>query len=160
MQHSEVETQLAQDPGNPVFAEYADQLRKEGQYSEALEVCYRGLSANPSVHRGRLVLARVYYEKLYWPFAIREVQQLQKELPHSETLKRLLTALAPEEGTLIVTEKPNSADELVSHSTRERGGRDDYHDSFEEAAVIEDNELTVAEAEFEIDDFDLLEDDK
>jgi predicted Zn-dependent protease len=158
MQRSEVQTQLAQDPGNPVFAEYADQLRREGQYSEALEICYRGLSANPSVHRGRLVLARVYYEKLFWPFAIREVQQLQKDLPHSETLRRLLTALAPEESTSVLTERSRNAEDLVSRTTINRE-RNDYHDSFEEAAVIDRDEHTVAEAEFEIDDFDLLGED-
>jgi hypothetical protein len=54
---------LKADPGNPLFASFAESLRQEGRHQEAMAVCFTGLSANPSCHGGRLVLARCFYER-------------------------------------------------------------------------------------------------
>jgi hypothetical protein len=92
------------------------------------------------------VLARVYYEQLYWPFAIREVEQLYQEFPESETVKRLLEALAPE--------RKEESSEKESVDIKDSSDKNDTHPKAEES-----DEETVAEAEFEIDAFDLLEED-
>jgi len=88
-------TRLQEDPGDPLFAEFADLLRGEKRYSEAFEVCFQGLTANPQCHRGRLVLARLFYEKLHWPFAVRELRELRLALPENPHLQRLLERLQP-----------------------------------------------------------------
>ncbi|NLF25472.1 MAG: hypothetical protein GX589_07420 [Deltaproteobacteria bacterium] len=84
---------LEEDPGNSVFIEYAKCLIEERSFESALMVCLRGLSSNPSAHAGRLLLARVFYELGLVPFAVREVEELCRELPHNLKLQRVLEAL-------------------------------------------------------------------
>lgn len=91
-----VRRMLAVDPGNSVFEEFAEFLRSTKAYSEALSVCLAGLSANPAAHRGRLILARVFYEQGFMPFAARELAVLHHELPQNRAIKKLLSELAPE----------------------------------------------------------------
>ena len=85
---------LAEDKGNPEFADYAAMLMKGGRDREALDVCLAGLSANPSCHSGRLVLARVFFRLKFVPFAIREISYLCNELPESNSMKRLLEKIS------------------------------------------------------------------
>ena len=118
---------LFNDPGNPVFADYAEVLRKEGKLEEALQVCFRGLSRTPSCHLGRLVLARIFYQSSQLPFAIREIEQLCRELPELSSINRLLKALSPD-----------SKLEVKAQG---------------ESAKSETPEKTIAEAEF---DFDMI----
>ena len=60
---------LSDDPGDPAFIELADHMRRNDRYEEALLTCLKGLSANPSAHRGRLLLARLFFERGFWPSA-------------------------------------------------------------------------------------------
>ena len=90
-----IKEKLLQDPGNPVFAEFAEYLRRKRQITEALSVCLGGLSANPSCHSGRLVLARIYYSLSYIPFASRELETLLTNFPEDQSLRRLVLALNP-----------------------------------------------------------------
>ena len=87
---------LKNDPGNPVFADYAEELRLGGRFSEAIEVCLKGLSANPSCHRGRLILARVFFERGFVPFAAREVNILRETLPELKSVQRLYEKFYPD----------------------------------------------------------------
>lgn len=121
---------LGQDPGDPAFAEFADILRRDGRHGEGFEVCFAGLTANPGCHRGRLVLARLFYERLYWPFAVRELKQLAEALPDNKQVRRLLERMAPET------------------ASARRG---------EESDVSADT--TVAEAEFDVADVELMGED-
>lgn len=86
---------IREDPANPVFSDLADLLRKKGGHLEALKVCLDGLSLNPKDHKGRLALARIFYDLNHTPFAVREVQELCREFPKSEHLKKLLQKLSP-----------------------------------------------------------------
>jgi len=88
-----IRARLKQDPGDPTFADLAQLLRKEKKYEEARSVCYQGLSSNPAAHRGRLVLAWIYYDEEYFPFAIREILALRNTFPESDVVLKLLTAL-------------------------------------------------------------------
>lgn len=103
------------------FAESAENLRRSGKLEEALKVCLQGLSANPAHHKGRLVLARVFFEMGYLPFAIREIEELCEALPESKSLQRLRDKLSPQ---------PAEAS----------GGAEE----------------TVAEADFDLDELDLI----
>lgn len=86
---------LRADPGNPVFAECAEELRLSGHWLEGIRVCLSGLSANPSCHRGRLVLARIYFEQGFIPFSVREVELLRKSLPELKSIQRLYDRFYP-----------------------------------------------------------------
>ena len=76
----ELNATFASDPGNPLFAELADMLRQKGEHLKAIEVCLSGLSSNPECAKGRLMLARIYYERSYLPFAIGELKELARQL--------------------------------------------------------------------------------
>ncbi len=80
------------------FTDRAEGLRLSGKLEEALSVVLKGLSDNPDAHRGRLVLARIFYEKGYLPFAVREVEHLVRQVPSNAALKKLLGTLAPDRG--------------------------------------------------------------
>ena len=86
---------LEQDPGNPVYGDFADGLRRRGDLLGALQVCLSGLSSNPGHHLGRLVLARVFYDLGCMPFALRELVYLRRELPDVQSIKKLVDKLSP-----------------------------------------------------------------
>jgi len=90
---AELKATVDTDPGNPVFVEVAKRLIEEGSLQEALGVCLRGVSQNPSLPVGRLALARVFYEMDLVFLAAREVELLSHELPHLKSLASLLDKL-------------------------------------------------------------------
>lgn len=93
----ELEALVLADPGDSAFAELADIYRRSGDYGGALDLCYNGLSANPECYLGRVVLARVFYERLQFPFAIRELRELALLDPKNIFVSKLLSMLAPSE---------------------------------------------------------------
>ena len=95
---SEIKRILAEDPGDPTFAEYGDFLRRRGETLKAIDVCLAGLSVNPDCHRGRIVLARAYYDRLYLPFAVRELEILRQALPDNRPIEKIIAKLAPDSG--------------------------------------------------------------
>ncbi len=92
---NELRQSVAADPGNPLFVELAEVLRKRGAATEALQTCLIGLSKNPTCHQGRLVLARLFYEGGMYGFAVREIEALREAMPESKTLIKLMEKLAP-----------------------------------------------------------------
>lgn len=96
MDSAERDRILAADPGNPIFADYAEELRVQGKHVEAQQVALKGLSHNPSCHLGRLALARCFYDLSLLPFARREIAELCRVLPKVASLKRLAEKLAVE----------------------------------------------------------------
>lgn len=70
-------------------------LRAAGRQSEALLLCLKILSSNTEDHATRLVLSRVFIDLGATPFAVRELEQLCRDLPEIKTLKRLLDTIAP-----------------------------------------------------------------
>ena len=124
---------LINDPGNPEFADYAEGLRRSGNFSEAMNICLRGLSANPACHKGRLILARVYFDQKLMPFALKELEQLQGELPENKLVSKLLDSIAPGNRT----PKAHAGPDRTSTETE-----------------------TIAEADFAFDDLDLIEEDQ
>lgn len=88
---------LASDPGDELFVDYGELLRRTGRFGEALIVTLRGLSHSPDNVRARLLLARIYFELGCTPFAVREVRDLHSEFPERKFLRQLLIKLAPDE---------------------------------------------------------------
>lgn len=120
-------TALDSDPGDPIFVEVAERFRVEGNLPSALAVLLRGLSANPSVHKGRLILAHVLYQMECIPFAVKELKILTAAVPESESVRKLLLALAP--------------DSLNEQTPSSESGKEE----------------TVAATEFDLDDLELLD---
>lgn len=136
MDRSELEQTVKDDAGDPAFAELAELMILSGDLQEALQVCIKGLSIAPDVHKGRLMLARVFFELEALPFAAREVKVLLDEFPDNKFLRRLYEKLCPDMAG-------------VSDS------REEYETTDDSEEVIVDD--TVAEAEFDFDSLDLLE---
>lgn len=97
MNEKEYRAALSTDPGSPVFVEFADYLRGLRRQSEAIDVCLAGLSANPDAHRGRLLLARVFYECGFIPFAVRELRHLRDHFSDNRALGKLIERLSPKQ---------------------------------------------------------------
>ncbi|WKZ57933.1 MAG: hypothetical protein QY326_04500 [Bdellovibrionota bacterium] len=97
---------LASDPGDEVFVDYGDYLRRTGRLNDALLITLRGLSHTPDNSRGRLLLARLYFELGFTPFAVREIRELQAEYPQRKFLRQLLLKLAPDEKLKEVSDSP------------------------------------------------------
>jgi predicted Zn-dependent protease len=93
----ELEALVLADPGDPAFAELADIYRQRGDYGGALDLCFNGLSANPSCSLGRAILARVFYERLQFPFAVRELKEIALNDPNNIFVAKLLSILAHQE---------------------------------------------------------------
>lgn len=124
----ELETAVADNPGTPEFVDLAHELSKAGRAERAISVCLAGLTRDPSNLQGRLLLARIYFEQGYVPFAAREVQELVKLHPGSNALQHLAAKLDPS-----------------------------YVD-LEARSETESDEQVVAEADFEFDILDELDD--
>ncbi|MEZ4754369.1 MAG: hypothetical protein R3A13_08695 [Bdellovibrionota bacterium] len=129
----EIQLKLEQDPGDPIFADYAEFLRTQGEVDRAMHICLSGISSNPAVLEGRLVLARLYYEEGHLPFAVRELEYLKKEIPENKAVASLLEKLSPE--SLIAASKAT----VITTAT---------------------SETTLAEGEFAFDELDLLDDEE
>jgi predicted Zn-dependent protease len=94
---AEIDSILAQDPGDPSFVEYGEFLRRQGNHGGALVVLFRGLARSPSAHRGRLSLARTLYEIGLPDQAADEIKTIIAVVPKSETLTKLLYELCPQQ---------------------------------------------------------------
>lgn len=126
---------LAANPGDPVFADYAEELRRSGKLDSALRICLQGLNANPDCHLGRLALAHIFYQQGYVSFATRELRELMHKCPELVSLQKLLQTLAP--------------DQLIEAAAAEKA-----------VEVSSEQDSTVAEAEFELGDLDLIKSDR
>ena len=96
MNRESLEQLVERDPGDSAFGELADLLLDQGEVDRALRVCLAGLSANPGFHQGRLTLAKIFQSAGYLPFAIRELEQLERALPETNSISKLLERLAPD----------------------------------------------------------------
>lgn len=86
----ELRAQVAKDPGDPAFYDLAKQISQSSeQLSEAREILLRGVNANPSHLKARLLLARVYYLDGLTEFSVRELIELYRQ-SHNPAVKELL----------------------------------------------------------------------
>lgn len=110
---TELEALVGSDPGHAWFPDLADRYRQRGDYQGAFDLCFNGLTLDPGNHRGRLVLARLFYERLQFPFAVRELKELRRQLPENKYLIKLLDCLAPGEVS-VVADNAAAAESIVS----------------------------------------------
>ncbi|MCO6429278.1 MAG: hypothetical protein J5J00_00330 [Deltaproteobacteria bacterium] len=131
MDENEIERILLENPGDPLFLKYAEELMKSAKFEQALMVCLRGVSKSPAQLRGRLLLARAYYELGMMPLAAEQMKVVAQSAPESLPIQKLYNKLS------VYLWQPGD------HSAFSGPG-----------------EAVMAEAEFDIGDMDLLEEEK
>jgi len=66
---------LEADPNSQIFAALADAYRKKGLAQKALEICKKGLEANPDYASAYVVLAKVFIDQNNFEEADRQIQK-------------------------------------------------------------------------------------
>ncbi len=66
-------TRFNKNPQSLVFSRLADEYRKDGNYSKAIEICINGLQNHPAYVTGRIVLGMCYTEQGNHQAAIQEL---------------------------------------------------------------------------------------
>lgn len=87
---TELRKKLEKDPGSRLFAQLAEELRKEGKHDEAIGVARRGLEKNPTYSSARLTLARALLDAGQPREARSELEQIVKATPDNILAGRLL----------------------------------------------------------------------
>ena len=86
----ELRRKLEKDPGSRLFAQLAEELRKEGKHDEAISVARKGLEKNPNYPSARLTLARALLDSGRTQEARPELEQIVKASPDNIMASRLL----------------------------------------------------------------------
>ncbi len=87
---AELRRKLDKDPGSRLFAQFAEELRKEGRHEEAIGVARKGLEKNPNYPSARLTLARSLLDSGRPGEARPELEQIVKASPDNILASRLL----------------------------------------------------------------------
>jgi predicted regulator of Ras-like GTPase activity (Roadblock/LC7/MglB family) len=69
---------LKENPQSQIFAALAEVLRKKGELDQAFRVCMQGLRLHPDYGPGRLVMARISFDRKMYDWAERELEQAIK----------------------------------------------------------------------------------
>jgi tetratricopeptide (TPR) repeat protein len=86
----ELRRKLEKDPGSRLFAQLAEELRKEGRHDEAISVARGGLEKNPNYPSARLTLARALLDSGRAAEAKPELENIVKGAPDNIMASRLL----------------------------------------------------------------------
>jgi tetratricopeptide (TPR) repeat protein len=86
----ELRKKLEKDPGSRLFAQLAEELRKEGKHDEAITVARSGLEKIPNYPSARLTLARALLDSGQIRDAKPELEQVVKASPDNIIAGRLL----------------------------------------------------------------------
>lgn len=95
---AELRRKLEKDPGSRLFAQFAEELRKEGRHDEAIAVARKGLESNPNYPSARLTLARSLHDSGRPAEARPELEQVMKASPDNILAGRLLGEVLEELG--------------------------------------------------------------
>ncbi len=86
----ELRRKLEKDPGSRLFAQLAEELRKEGKHDEAISVARKGLEKNANYPSARLTLARALLDSGRPAEAKPELESIVKASPDNIMASRLL----------------------------------------------------------------------
>lgn len=87
---TELRKRLEKDPGSRLFAQLAEELRKEGQLVEAVRVSRDGLAKHPTYPSARMTLARCLFDSGDLEGARAELEQVVAAAPDNILAQRLL----------------------------------------------------------------------
>lgn len=105
---------LLKNPGDRQFVELAEYYKQRKDYHQAMQICLAGLSVNPGALKGRLLLAQLFYEQEFYPFAITELERLRSELPTNTAIISLLEKLNPT--SILSAGSPVSQENIVAET--------------------------------------------
>jgi tetratricopeptide (TPR) repeat protein len=86
----ELRKRLEKEPGSRLFAQLAEELRKEGELAEAIRVCRDGLLRNPGYPSARMTLGRALLDTGDMQAARLEFEAVLKGAPDNILASRLL----------------------------------------------------------------------
>src|SRR5439155_24616958 len=86
----ELRKKLDKEPGSRLFAQLAEELRKDGEYEEAIRVARDGLQKHPNYPSARMTLGRALFDTGDWDAARLEFEQVLKGAPDNILASRLL----------------------------------------------------------------------
>lgn len=94
----ELRRKLEKDPGSRLFAQLAEELRKDGKHDEAISVARKGLEKNANYPSARLTLARALLDSGRPAEARPELEVIVKASPDNIMASRLLADALAELG--------------------------------------------------------------
>jgi tetratricopeptide (TPR) repeat protein len=86
----ELRKKLEKEPGSRLFAQLAEELRKDGEYEDAIRVAREGLQKHPNYPSARMTLGRALFDTGDWDAARSEFEQVLKGAPDNILASRLL----------------------------------------------------------------------
>ncbi|MCM2255606.1 MAG: tetratricopeptide repeat protein [Vicinamibacteria bacterium] len=86
----ELRKRLEKDPASRLFAQLAEEMRKEGQLEEAIKVCREGLERHPTYPAARMTLGRALLDSGDYASARIEFEQVLKGAPDNGLAHRFL----------------------------------------------------------------------
>jgi tetratricopeptide (TPR) repeat protein len=90
----ELRKKLEREPGSPLFAQYAEELRRAGELGEAIRICREGLTKHPAYATARITLARALATSGDAASARAEFEAVLRTAPDNVIAKRGLDELA------------------------------------------------------------------
>ena len=81
---------IEKDPGSRLFAQLAEELRKDGELEEAIRVAREGLKAHPNYPSARMTLGRALLDTGDWASARTEFEMVLKGAPDNILASRYL----------------------------------------------------------------------
>jgi tetratricopeptide (TPR) repeat protein len=89
----ELRKRLEREPDSPLFAQYAEELRRAGELAEAIRVCREGLAKRPSYATVRVTLGRALADSGDSAAAREEFQAVLRTVPDNVSARRGLEEL-------------------------------------------------------------------
>ncbi|MCL4818536.1 MAG: tetratricopeptide repeat protein [Vicinamibacteria bacterium] len=86
----ELRKRLDKDPASRLFAQLAEELRKEGELEDAIRVCREGLAKHPSYPAARMTLGRALLDSGDYAGARAEFEAVVKGVPDNALAHRFL----------------------------------------------------------------------
>jgi hypothetical protein len=98
----ELRKRLEKDPGSRLFAQLAEELRKDGQLEDAIDVCHAGLAKHPNYPSARITLGRALLDSGDPAAARVELESVVQGAPDNILARKLLdeclATLGPQAG--------------------------------------------------------------
>jgi tetratricopeptide (TPR) repeat protein len=86
----ELTKRLEKEPGSRLFAQLAEELRKEGELAQAIRICREGLLRHPAYPSARMTLGRALLDTGAWAEARAEFESVLKAAPDNILASRFL----------------------------------------------------------------------
>jgi tetratricopeptide (TPR) repeat protein len=94
----ELRRRVEKDPASIAFAPLAEELRKAGEYDEAVRVCQAGLDHHPAYLSARVTLGRALLELERYSEARTELEYVLRAAPDNLLAQKGMSELAEREG--------------------------------------------------------------